>query len=928
MRRGPYLWLLLTAAAATTQSSSSPLRVGRYQETRVSEPDPNVLWQSWAPAPPNKVRSPTSNEDDGPFDPMDTPFCFPFFTMQGAAVSISPNGFLSLQPAPLCQLASPSGLTLSDVFCSSNQTGYYKIIETPAGYVGGDYPLIGVMVEDLNPSMSSAAGIYYWTTQKYTPSQTVLVVEYDNVPIFGTLNQQFTMQVELMSNGTIVFRYQQLKSPLFIGQTGSPPFVGLVWSRLQRRILAYPATAHTVIRLDYVVDACTSATSCATCINSTATGWSEALDSPVTVRCHWCANLNLCIGADLVADFCSNADLFESACSLGAVHGYRYSQQITYGPPASFLDASTLPQTPAPTDSLPFFTNPPSGSEGAAPTAVGISTYGFLSFGLGAASLLGDCPIPFPGSLSSPLCLPSTASPFRAFLEPGTSIFDDWVQPVANDPNSTQLLIQWTNGYLAASVADKFTFQIALFPNGRIEMRYGTASAVTSTCPDPVIWTAYPTPFVGLTPDSSTVAGSVVPWQLLRTGAVVAFEPIVGCGVQCAFEGCNHTSLSCVCYCRNGTCGDANVSNGTCVACDPGWAGDLCDIPCTCNPQQGNCSEGPQGNGHCAAACEGAGFMGPDCDVCAPHFYGPNCQSCPCDSHVFCFDGLRGNGTCAGCNHGWAGPNCSICPRGFYGPNCFPCACSQGRCDGGPSGTGVCQSCFVGWAGPSCNISCNCSAPNMNCFDGTLGTGQCYCSLGWSLAAGCADCDGTHYGPHCAACPCLNGQCDSGVNGSGVCVSCDVGFYGQYCESSSQASSGLMGVIIIIVIFVLMLLCGCIIVILFLLLRHKRSPIAAMIVERRPGGDREVIPIMRVPIQGHPVQGIPLRQIPLGTVEATAPWDGGRPVPPAGSPGPPAADGPGTPPPLFPVPWQLEPPIADSQPILAQNNSHGLEFQD
>jgi len=40
--------------------------------------------------------------------------------------------------------------------------------------------------------------------------------------------------------------------PLFIGQTGSPPFVGLVWSRLQRRILAYPATAHTVIRLDYV----------------------------------------------------------------------------------------------------------------------------------------------------------------------------------------------------------------------------------------------------------------------------------------------------------------------------------------------------------------------------------------------------------------------------------------------------------------------------------------------------------------------------------------------------------------------------------------------------------------------------------------------------------------------------------------------------
>ena len=51
--------------------------------------------------------------------------------------------------------------------------------------------------------------------------------------------------------------------------------------------------------------------------------------------------------------------------------------------------------------------------------------------------------------------------------------------------------------------------------------------------------------------------------------------------------------------------------------------------------------------------------------------------------------------------------------------------------------------------------------------------------------------NGCPHGPGvCSVCPsgcmCRNGHCHSGVNGTGLCLSCKPGYYGQYCDCMSS----------------------------------------------------------------------------------------------------------------------------------------------
>lgn len=77
-------------------------------------------------------------------------------------------------------------------------------------------------------------------------------------------------------------------------------------------------------------------------------------------------------------------------------------------------------------------------------------------------------------------------------------------------------------------------------------------------------------------------------------------------------------------------------------------------------------------------------WSGLSCDVCAPGYFGAQCNSeCPggagnpCGGRGTCLDGLTGNGTCL-CNSGLSGGDCSVggCPAGAHrnGSSCMDCA--------------------------------------------------------------------------------------------------------------------------------------------------------------------------------------------------------------------------------------------------------------
>eukprot|EP00667_Euglena_gracilis_P006851 EG_transcript_6910 len=610
-------WACLFTTLLLLKGPVAPITVRRYEESRWDRPDPSIPGTTWAEPQTGTRwrRSSVSQLDDGPFEAVN--FCFPYFTLDQAAVAISPNGFLSLKVSPLCVVQSPPADS-PYIFCSSNASGFYKVVQSPYGTYGGDHPLIGVIVEDFDPSASPTANVYYWIETKYQPPQSTLVVEWQYVPVFGHRDQTFTMQVELLANGTLFLRYQRFLPPMLIGDgLGLPPTVGLVWTDLQRRVLTYPTSQTTVIRLNPYVDGCVAYTSCDACLNATSLGWDDAAQRAFNVPCQWCGNLNLCVPGDLVADFCSNADLFANQCTLPDVHGYFYTQSIQYGLGGQYAAVKAAQSIGRLQLYLPFFSGVPDRPAPTASTMVDVSTAGFVAYNQYTLLQLLLCASQPPSCLSSMENFDHTASVFRTVLRSTTT--DIWLRQ-GTTGDGRQRVIQWASASVNSVAGERYAAQLWLGTDGSITMQFGPVSMPGASCAASAVWAAFPDPFVGLirTGTNRTVA-SVVPWQLLRSGAVVSFTPILGCALDCWNGACNHSSRTCQCLCQHGVCG-GRISTGVCTSCDPGWAGPLCNIPCTCNAAHGVCSEGLAGTGRCAGPCT-AGFAGPDCDVCQPYHY-------------------------------------------------------------------------------------------------------------------------------------------------------------------------------------------------------------------------------------------------------------------------------------------------------------------
>eukprot|EP01137_Pigoraptor_chileana_P024683 Opistho-2@92974 len=157
------------------------------------------------------------------------------------------------------------------------------------------------------------------------------------------------------------------------------------------------------------------------------------------------------------------------------------------------------------------------------------------------------------------------------------------------------------------------------------------------------------------------------------------------------------------CLCVHGTCNDGISGDGMCnamIGCQPGFSGPLCNISCTCISANGVCDTSTSGNG--------------TCKECNNNLWGLNCdKSCACVNGV-CDGGPNGNGTCKGpCNEAkYGAPNCDICAPGYFGYRCTKCLCetTQGICNDTKSGDGLCIGCNPGFSGRVCDVSTGASA--------------------------------------------------------------------------------------------------------------------------------------------------------------------------------------------------------------------------
>ncbi|XP_048584968.1 stabilin-2 isoform X2 [Nematostella vectensis] len=102
------------------------------------------------------------------------------------------------------------------------------------------------------------------------------------------------------------------------------------------------------------------------------------------------------------------------------------------------------------------------------------------------------------------------------------------------------------------------------------------------------------------------------------------------------------------------------------------------------------------------------------------------------------------------------------------------------------------EQCCSGYWGKDCQAcpgSPVCSSGG-NCFDKKSGNGTCSCQDGFKGSA-CEFCTSpTRFGAGCNQnCSCEHGECDSGVQGSGLCkpYSCQIGYIGQNCNQRLPA---------------------------------------------------------------------------------------------------------------------------------------------
>ncbi|GFS13654.1 laminin subunit alpha, partial [Elysia marginata] len=282
---------------------------------------------------------------------------------------------------------------------------------------------------------------------------------------------------------------------------------------------------------------------------------------------------------------------------------------------------------------------------------------------------------------------------------------------------------------------------------------------------------------------------------------------------------CNCNGHSDDCDIHTGVCYNCqhNTTGSNCEQCLPGYYGDprtggcticSCPLPLPANNFATTCIADEQGYmRYCQ--CQ-PGYTGPQCDTCAPGYYGnplesgDYCKPCDCSGNinlnlVHSCDNI--GGACLICENNSAGPKCQRCRDWYYGDavtqkDCRPCTCDtcgsnscdyeNGTCECKPNVVGAnCDQCgLYTWGFNFCtgcrDCECGVGSVTQQC---DLQLGYCTCQPGvegekcdrckpnhWNIGpSGCQECDCLGDGavgcdPDTGRCQCLPGvtgeQCD------------------------------------------------------------------------------------------------------------------------------------------------------------------------
>ncbi|XP_054701379.1 laminin subunit alpha-5 [Grus americana] len=281
------------------------------------------------------------------------------------------------------------------------------------------------------------------------------------------------------------------------------------------------------------------------------------------------------------------------------------------------------------------------------------------------------------------------------------------------------------------------------------------------------------------------------------------------------------------CHC-NGHSDQCLPGSGICLNCQHNTEGDRCErckdgyvgshsaeeplqcvgCPCPLSVASNNFAIGCVHKGSNMQCLCKPGYAGPNCERCAPGYYGnplvigSSCQPCDCSGNTdpnMLFSSCDSlTGTCTGCMHHTAGARCEVCAPGYYGDavaakNCTQCNCSPCGTDSCHPRTGQCF-CKTGVTGQHCD-RCEegyygfegCSGcRRCDCDIGAVGsschaqTGQCNCLPGVS-GSRCQQCALGYWGfseSGCTKCECRGGSCDPRT---GECT-CSNGLTGKQCD--------------------------------------------------------------------------------------------------------------------------------------------------
>lgn len=292
-------WALLTAlglAISASQAAIIDYKIDAFTSND-SLPSPN----HWAYYPnftgTNFTRSPSSNADDTSVLAAVANFTMPFYDIPAAKFFVDSNGFLTLSPRSMC-------ISWCDGLSGAGQYRFRAATATVAAS-GGDWPLIGLYVMDLNPegSHDPGSGIFvHLFRNRYGAGVDSVFVEYRNVSQYRptTTADATTLNghIELLSNGTIFFRYQSVIAT-FVQK--APPTAGLVLRKRQRLAVAAPSRVTTAsgtpdivaYRFEPVADVCAASTACAACGSG----------------CAWCDSTSTCMNATVTASVCPPRDV-------------------------------------------------------------------------------------------------------------------------------------------------------------------------------------------------------------------------------------------------------------------------------------------------------------------------------------------------------------------------------------------------------------------------------------------------------------------------------------------------------------------------------------------------------------------------------------------------------------------------------------------